>query len=133
MTVRDSPSSLAIVESGYRGALETQYFDALYSAVELHRQFGGLEILLRGSAASYAIDAEPVPAPLIGTMVVETMNDPRRGIRRLLGAGVRIWVEEAGLEACGLDRTGRLISGIERVPPGTLARRWPRYRSVFFL
>lgn len=133
MTVDRNPSSLAIVESGYRGALETQYFDALYSALELHRQLGGLEILLRGSAASYAIDARPAPAPLIGTVVVATANDPRSGVRRLLEAGVRVWVEEPDLHACGLDTTGRLIPGVERVPRGALAGRWPHYRSVFFL
>ncbi|MFC7617397.1 hypothetical protein ACFQV2_32245 [Actinokineospora soli] len=40
--------TLAIVERAYRGAVEKQFFDALYLAVELHRQLGGMDLLLRG-------------------------------------------------------------------------------------
>ncbi|MFE9635243.1 hypothetical protein [Streptomyces sp. NPDC006463] len=122
---------LAIVERGYRGALEKQFFDELYLATELHRQLGGLDILLRGSAVSYAVDAGPVPALRIGNRTVDTLSDPREGLRTLLGAGVRVWVEEPDIEALGSAHP--LIEGIGLTRRGETAERWTDYRMVLFL
>ncbi|NJC70668.1 hypothetical protein HC031_13230 [Planosporangium thailandense] len=125
--------ALAIVEKAYRGAVETQFFDALYSAVELHRQLGGLEVLLRGAAASYAVEAPPVPTLTIGGRIVDTLNDARHGLRALLDAGVAVWVEEPGLAALGPHTRTRLVPGVRRVAAGELAGQWSTYRMVFFL
>lgn len=46
---------LGIVERAYRGAVEKQFFDVLYMSVELHRQLGGMDILLRGPAVTCAL------------------------------------------------------------------------------
>ncbi|MFD9375453.1 hypothetical protein ACFWBH_07910 [Streptomyces sp. NPDC059999] len=122
---------LAIVERGYRGALEKQFFDELYLATELHRQLGGLDVLLRGSAVTYALDAGPVPSLRIGARTVDTLSDPRKGLRTLLDAGVRIRVEEPDIEALGSTRP--LIEGIALTRRGETAERWAHYRMVFFL
>ncbi|MFD0277032.1 hypothetical protein ACFVHB_24425 [Kitasatospora sp. NPDC127111] len=122
---------LAIVERGYRGALDKQFFDELYLATELHRQLGGLDVLLRGSAVSYALDAGPVPSLRIGNRTVDTLTDPRQGLRTLLGAGVRVLVEEPDLAALGSPRP--VIEGVELAPPGATAARWSTYRMVVFL
>ncbi|MCB5181526.1 hypothetical protein [Streptomyces antimicrobicus] len=122
---------LAIVERGYRGALEKQFFDELYLATELHRQLGGLDILLRGSAVSYAVDAGPVPALRIGGRTVDTLTDPRKGLRVLLDLGVRVWVEEPDIAALGSPRP--LIQGVALTRPGEIAEQWGDYRLVFFL
>lgn len=126
-------TTLVIIEHGYRGAVETQFFDALYSAVELHRQLGGLDLLLRGTAASYALVSDELPTLRVGSTVIETLNDPRRGLTMLLTAGVGVWVEAdaaGGLPDLAPDR---FIPGVRCAAPGELARRWPAYRSVFFL
>ncbi|RSS80815.1 hypothetical protein [Streptomyces sp. WAC06614] len=122
---------LAIVERGYRGALEKQFFDELYLATELHRQLGGLDILLRGSAVSYAVDAGPVPALRIGGRTVDTLTDPRQGLRTLLEAGVAILVEEPDLTALGAARP--VVEGVRVTAAGETAARWQAYRMVIFL
>ncbi|MEU5538907.1 hypothetical protein [Streptomyces sp. NPDC020362] len=122
---------LAIVERGYRGALDKQFFDELYLATELHRQLGGLDILLRGAAVTYALDAPPPPALRIGERTVDTVTDPRAGLRSLLAAGVGVWVEEPALAALGSPR--RPLPGIRLAGEGEVAARWQDYRMVFFL
>lgn len=124
--------TLAIVEKAYRGALEKQFFDTLYLAVELHRQLGGLDLLLRGRAVTYGVRAEPVPALRIGGRTLDTLSDPRRDLRVLMDAGVRVHAEESALAAHGLD-PGRLLAGVLTAADGSTALRWPEYRMVCYL
>jgi hypothetical protein len=125
-------AALAIVERAYRGAVEKQFFDSLCLAVELHRQLGGLDLVLCGPAVSYALPAGPPPALRFGDRVLDTLPDPRAAVRRLLAAGVRVWVCEPDLAALGLTGTGRLLDGVEPAP-ADLAARWADYRTVFYL
>ncbi|MFD1147568.1 hypothetical protein [Saccharothrix hoggarensis] len=125
--------TLAIVERAYRGALEKQFFDALYLAVELHRQLGGLDVLLRGPAVSYAAARAEVGPIDVGRRRVDTLTDPRRDLTRLRESGVDIWVEERDLAPFGVTGPGALLPGIRTAAPGELARRWPDYRRVCFL
>jgi hypothetical protein len=127
----DRQRVLAIVERGYRGALEKQFFDELYLATELHRQLGGLDVLLRGPAVTYALDAPPPPALRIGDRTVDTLTDPREGLRSLLDAGVGVWVEEPALAALGSPRPP--LDGVRLARQGEVAARWGEYRMVFFL
>ncbi|MEV8597551.1 hypothetical protein [Streptomyces sp. NPDC052012] len=122
---------LAIVERGYRGALDKQFFDELYLATELHRQLGGLDVLLRGTAVTYALDAPPPPPLRIGDRVVDTVTDPRAGLRTLLDADVGVWVEEPALAALGSPRPP--LAGVRLAREDEVAARWKDYRMVFFL
>ncbi|WP_156727255.1 hypothetical protein [Streptomyces apocyni] len=125
---------LAIVERGYRGALEKQFFDELYLATELHRQLGGLDILLRGPAVTYGLRADRVPPLRIGNRTVDTVSDPRPGLRALLEAGVTVWADEPDLAALGAaGNPDRLIEGVRIARDGELAVRWPEYDMVCFL
>ncbi|TVL88961.1 hypothetical protein [Streptomyces sp. SAJ15] len=123
--------SLAIVERAYRGALEVSYFDALFLAIEIHRQLG-LDVLLRGEAVGYALRADPPPPLTVGTTVVEAYDAPREDLLRLRDLGVGIWVEEPDLRAMGLGPE-RLAEGVRCVAAGEFAARWPSYDRVFFL
>lgn len=127
----DQSRVLAIVERGYRGTLEKQFFDELYLATELHRQLGGLDILLRGPAVTYALEAGPVPPLRIGNRTVDTLSDPRKGLRSLLDLGVGVWTEEPALAALGSPRP--VLDGIRLAGEGEMAARWGEYRMVFFL
>jgi hypothetical protein len=126
-------AALGIVERAHRGAVEKQFFDGLYLAAELHRQLGGLEILLRGAAAGCAARTATVEPLRFGGCVVGTLSDPADGVRRLLADGVAVWVEEPDLVALGLAGDGRLWDGVRTVPAGALAARWAEFRMVFFL
>lgn len=126
-----SKRTLAIVERAYRGVLEKQFFDELYLAAELHRQLGGLDLLLRGPAVSYAVAAPPVPALRIGDRTVATVTNPRAHLRTLLDAGVRVWAEESSRAAYAPGTA--LLEGVATAADGELAGRWPDYRMVCFL
>ncbi|MEV6960361.1 hypothetical protein AB0M97_14410 [Streptomyces sp. NPDC051207] len=124
-------TSLAIVERAYRGAVEVAYFDALFLGIEIHRQLG-LDLLLRGEAVTYAVDAPP-PGPLmVGRRPVDTLDAPRADLLRLRDLGVGIRVEHEDLAALGLGED-RLIDGVECVAAGEFAVRWPDYDRIFFL
>ncbi|MEV7184261.1 hypothetical protein [Kitasatospora sp. NPDC093102] len=127
--------TLAVVERAHRGALEKQFFDALYLATELNRQLGGLDVLLRGQAATHAVRARPLPELRLGDTTVTTLADPRSGLRTLIEAGVRVWVEESALAAFGFTGPldGVLLDGVRLAADGELALRWPEYRMVCFL
>jgi hypothetical protein len=124
---------LAIVERAYRGAVEKQFFDSLYLAAELDRQLGGLELLLRGPAVSCAVRTGEVAPLRLGGRLVTTLSDPRSGVVRMLAAGVPVWVDADDLTRLGFTDPRRLVPGARPVAGEELARRWCRYRMVFFL
>lgn len=124
-------TSLAIVERAYRGAVEVAYFDALFLGIEIHRQLG-LDLLLRGEAVTYAVDAPPPEPLLVGKRLLRTLDAPRADLLRLRDLGVGIRVEREDLEPLGL-RADRLIDGVECVAAGESAARWPDYDRIFFL
>jgi hypothetical protein len=133
MAADGSTRALAIVERAYRGAVETQFSDALYCAYLFHRHLGGLDVLLRGPAVGYAARAARTPPLRLGTTTFGTGTEPGRGLGVLLESGVGVWAEEPDLLAHGLAGEDRLLPGVRRVPGGSMAARWADYRAVFFL
>ncbi|MFD7020777.1 hypothetical protein [Streptomyces sp. NPDC059161] len=131
--VPDPRRALAIIERAYRGALETQYSDALYCAFLFHRHLGGLDVLLRGPAVTHASHRGRTPQLRLGKRTVTTLNDPRGGVEALLRSGVRVWAEEPALRAHGLDPDNDLLAGVGSVAAGVMATRWPDYHAVFYL
>ena len=124
--------TLAVVERGYRGAVDKQFFTPLYLAVELHRQLGGLDLLLRGDAVTCAVTAPPPPPLRLGGTELTTLADPRRELATLQDLGVGVWVEEPDLAAHGIA-ADRLLPGVGVAAAGGFAVRWPEYRTVCFL
>ncbi|SOD62586.1 hypothetical protein SAMN06297387_106163 [Streptomyces zhaozhouensis] len=129
----DERRCLGIVERAYRGALEKQFFDELYLSVEMHRQLGGLDLLLRGQAVCYAAASATVPELRFGKATVTTLSDHRRDLVTLLENGVRVLAEESSLAAYLPGGAARLTPGVVPVADGELAPRWPDYRLVFFI
>jgi len=125
--------ALVIVERAYRGAVETQFADVLYFIRALHRQSGGLDVALRGLAASYAIAANFVPVMEVAGRRLDTLTDPRRCVADLLADGIIIWVEEPDLATLGPTASGRLLPDVRRLTAGGLAARWPEYERVWFM
>jgi hypothetical protein len=125
--------ALAIIERGYRGAVETQYADTLYCAYLLHCHLGGLDILLRGMAATFAGPAPAAPELRIADRTVSTLSDPRAGLRLLIDSGVGVRVDRRDVEALGLSEADCIAVGIEVADETELIRTWPGYWGVFFL
>lgn len=129
----ESTRALAIIERAYRGAVETQFSDALYCAFLFHRHLGGLDVLLRGPAVGYAARDALTPELRLGNTVFTTATVPGKGLGVLLESGVGVWAEEPDLLAHGLAGEESLLPGVQSVPGGTMAARWAGYRAVFYL
>ncbi|HEY4022445.1 MAG TPA: hypothetical protein VGM75_27395 [Pseudonocardiaceae bacterium] len=123
---------LAIIEHGYRGSVETQFADVLYLVRELNRQLGGLDLMLRGLAVTYAVKGQ-VPKIQIGDRTLDTLPDPRDSLRTLIEEGVGVRVDQADLYALGLTKDDGLLDGIEFVSWDDKALCWGNYRDVWFL
>ncbi|MEU1779105.1 hypothetical protein ABZ545_06375 [Streptomyces abikoensis] len=125
-------NTLLIVERAHRGSVESQFADTLYFVQALHRQSGGVDLVLRGAAAGYAVETDYEPALHIGGRTLRTLPDPRRSVRELLAEGVGVWVEEPDLSALGAGASERLIPGVRRTGEHEPASLWSFYERVWF-
>ncbi|MEU1455729.1 hypothetical protein [Streptomyces avermitilis] len=124
---------LVIIDRGYRGSAEAQFFDALYGVEMLGDQLGGMDVVLRGTSVTAALaGAAPPPALQLGPTVLNTLADPRRSVGALVDKGAAVYVDEPGLAAFGLDRAP-LLPGVTRLDTARLATRWGDYAGVWFL
>ncbi|MGW7436007.1 hypothetical protein [Streptomyces sp. NPDC054849] len=123
---------LVIIDRGYRGSAEAQFFDALYGVEMLGDQLGGMDVVLRGTSVTAALaGAAPPPEIQVGPTVL-TLADPRRSIRALVDKAAAVYVDEPGLAALGLDHAP-LLPGVTRLDTARLAARWGDYAGVWFL
>ena len=124
---------LAVIERGYRGSVEVQYGDLLYVCRGLHGALGGVDLVLRGSAVTFALAGGGVPAELPAADTEPgVVPDPRAGLAGLIAAGSRVWVDEPDLRAIGCA-DAELLSGAERRDTDLMSELWPEYREVWFL
>jgi hypothetical protein len=126
-------SYLAIVDRGYRGSAEAQFFDALYGILVLGGQLGGVDLVLRGSAVTAAI-SEPsrVPVLRVGSLTVTTLPDHRKSIAAMIAMGTRVYVDQPGLAACGLGPEA-LLPGVQCIDTTALTAEWSAHDGVWFL
>ncbi|MCM2387936.1 hypothetical protein [Streptomyces albipurpureus] len=128
----DTGRRLLIIERAYRGSVETQFADVLYFVRELNRQQGGMDILLRGLAVTFAAaHPAPVPALRIAGRRLDTLPDPRETIRTLVSEGAGVWAQDSALAEF---ETGPdwLQKGVRRASDATFPD-WAGYLSVHFL
>lgn len=102
---------LAVVERGL-GSTEQQHADLIDFCLGLRTSFGSLDVVLRGSAASCALEGGAV----------------ERKLRTLMRIGTRVWADDAGLvgRECVLD-------GVVVTDTDELATGWDSYEEVWFL
>ncbi|MGP3990906.1 hypothetical protein [Streptomyces sp. 3N207] len=125
-------NTLLVVERAHRGAVESQFANPLYFARELHRQSGGVDILLRGLAASLAVCTGFRPALRIAARTLDTLPSPQRSLHRLIEDGAAVWVEEPDIAALGPGARERLLPGVRTVARHAVTARWPAYRRIWF-
>jgi hypothetical protein len=123
--------TLAIVERAHRGAVEQQYAHVLWLAHGLHRQ-SPMNVLLRGLAAVYAVDAAAPPPLVLGGGSWGTPPDYRAALARLLADDARVLVSASSLARLGLDGSP-LCPGVVALPDGALAAFIAQHRRIWFL
>ena len=124
-------SVLVIVERAHRGRVEQQYAHVLW-LVEALTQQDPTDVLLRGVAAGYAVDAPAAPPLRLGGEVVEHLPDYPATVGRLAAAGARVLVSTSSLAALGLAE--RLLLGpVEPVDDADLAKVCASYDRIWYL
>ncbi|MFF7793106.1 hypothetical protein [Streptomyces sp. NPDC007991] len=124
---------LAVLERPVQtGQVETSYADLLYVVRELHRQFGGVRLLLRGAAVTAAVDGTRHGPPPLGPALRALAPSPAEGLAALLADGVTVRADLASLTRLGLAQR-RLVSGVLACDAGRLAEELPAYERVWFL
>lgn len=124
---------LVMIDRGYRGTAEAQFFDTLYGMLTFGEQLGGLDIVLRGSAVTAAVVPEDErPTLRVGSLVLENLPDPAESVRALLDAGHGVAVDAPDLAEFGLGAAD-LLPGVRCLDTTRLANRWSQYDGVWFL
>ncbi|MFT2015050.1 hypothetical protein ACMA1D_04255 [Streptomyces sp. 796.1] len=124
---------LGVIDRGYRGAVEVQFFDALYGILDFRQQLGGVALALRGAAVTVAIDeADYKPVVEFGPVRIDTLPDYRSSVRQLIAEGVPVMVDEPDLKALGFTADD-LIAGVQCLDTNELAARWDEYDGVWFV
>ncbi|MER5541040.1 hypothetical protein ACWD4N_00250 [Streptomyces sp. NPDC002586] len=126
-------SVLGVIDRAYRGAVETQFFDAMYGFLDFLPQLESVSIALRGAAVTLAVDEDSYrPAVAFGPVRVKTLPDYRNTVRQLLAEGVPILVDEPDLRALGFEAKD-LVPGVECLDTNELACRWDEFDGVWFV
>ena len=126
-------TALAILDRPYRGAVEGQYFDALYGVQEFHALLGRIDLALRGLSVTLAVPEDAYrPVLDVGQSTLDTLPDYRGSVRRMVDEGIVVLADETDLVRLGLD-PAKVVPGVRLVDTTELATRWPDYDGVWFL
>lgn len=124
---------LGILDRAYRGAVEAQFFDALYGVLDFRTQLGGVELALRGGAVTLAVDEHAYrPVVNLGPLHLDGLPDYRASIRELVAEGIGVHADERDLAALGFGPAD-LIPGVSCVDTSAMAARWTDYDGVWFV
>lgn len=124
---------LGILDRAYRGAVEAQFFDALYGVLDFRTQLGGVDLALRGGAVTLAVD-EHVYRPVVdlGPLHLDGLPDYRASVRELIAEGVGVYADERDLAALGFGPAD-LVPGVSCVDTSAMAAKWTDYDGVWFV
>lgn len=123
---------LAVIERDYPATAQAQYGDLFYFCVGIRTQFGSMDLVLRGSAVTCALNAPDTRTPRRGNDTATNHPAPQQYLRTLIRTGVRVWADDADLTARG-DPDGTLLNGVVAADTDALAVRWHEYQEVWFL
>lgn len=111
---RVRPSSLAIVEHGFRGALEEQYGNIVWLSECMKSMGANHNLLLCGPAVACALDGQGRQDLQVGPLQITTVGHFPDAIGRLLAKGAQIWVLQGDLDR--FAPTARLLPGVQTAP-----------------
>lgn len=121
---------LNILSTAYRATLEEQDDTVLWLSQSLRRAGAGIDLLLRGAAASYLVAGQGVAPLAIGGRAQRNAPDIAGQIEELRRSGAAVFVLETDLELYGL----RACPGTDRaqaIHPADLGRLLSAYDCVW--
>jgi len=124
---------LGILDRGYRGAVESQFFDPLYGFLDMREQLGAVDIVLRGLAVTMAVAEDAyTPSLDLGPVRLTTLPDYRRVIADMVAEGMDVTADEPDLRALGFTAAD-LLPGVSCMDTNGIARKWTDYDRVWFV
>jgi sulfur relay (sulfurtransferase) DsrF/TusC family protein len=121
---------LQIVENAYRATLEEQDDPVLWLATSLRGNGVDLDVLLRGNAVNYLVQAQDASGLQLGER--RQTQPPRLAddVRRLLDKGVTVYYVEDDVRRRGLERA-ELIERAQPVAAHALPELIADYQQVW--
>lgn len=124
---------LGVLDRAYRGAIEAQYFDALFGFLSLRRQLGSVDVVLRGYAVTLAVCEVEYTTDLdLGGVRLTTLPDYRGVIRDMVREGIGVFVDEPDLRGVGFAPRD-LVADVVCTDTNALAKDWHDYDKVWFV
>ncbi len=121
---------LQIVESAYRATLEEQDDTIVWFTRTLRAGGADVDLLLIGSAASYAVRGQDASGLTLGGWTQRHPPAIERELDRLLESGARVAVVHEDLADRGIA-TAALIPGIETWNRKTMGHYFSQYDKVW--
>ncbi len=121
---------LQIVEPAYRATLEEQDDTVVWFTRALRAAGADIDMLLTGSAASYAARDQAPSGLTLGDWTQRHPPAVDREIARLIESGARVTAVQEDLEERGITADA-LIPGLETVSRKQLARYFSQYDRVW--
>ncbi len=121
---------LSIVDTAYRATQEEQDDAALWVNRALVNAGAHIDLLLQGSAVSYAIARQDPSGLVLGSVAIERPAVPPQDLLALQAGGLRVFVDAEDIEARGIDRS-RLQAEFTVVPKQEVAALMERYDQVW--
>lgn len=108
---RTRPSSLAIVERGFRGTLEEQYGNIVWLSECMKAMRANHNLLLRGGAVACAFVSQEQQCLTLAGVRHTTLGHFPNALRSLIARGAHVWVHQSDLAAF-VDPPA-LVEGVE--------------------
>lgn len=121
---------LSIIDTAYRATQEEQDDAALWVNRALVNAGAGIDILLQGSAVSYAIGRQDPSGLVIGSVPVERPAVPPQDLLALQATGFRVFVDLDDVLARGID-CDRLRQEFHQVSKEEVVDLLPGYEQVW--
>ena len=121
---------LHIVETAYRATVEEQDDTVLWLVQVLRGAGVELEVLLQGSAVSYAVSAQDASGVAFGTWHQTRPPNPAVSVTALLREGAAVYVIEEDFADRGIGEE-QCVAGVRRIPRGRIAQLFEGFDQVW--
>jgi sulfur relay (sulfurtransferase) DsrF/TusC family protein len=122
--------ALLVIRSAYRCTVEEQDDPCLWIARAMKGSGADLAVLLRGNAATYALEGQDATGLSFGARVQAHPPCIDRDVAALVGGGTAVYVVEEDARERGFDARS-LAPGVKPVPRAALPKLFAEFDQVW--